>query len=94
MYEKKVPAVDISLTKIADKTAAKRGETVKYTLTATNDGPDTATGVTVTDTMPAGVKYVSDDSTTNAYDHNTGVWNVGDLAKDAPKTLTITVTVE
>jgi uncharacterized repeat protein (TIGR01451 family) len=40
------------LTKVADKTEAKRGETVVYTLTATNAWPDAATGVAVTDKLP------------------------------------------
>ncbi|UOG93784.1 MAG: carboxypeptidase regulatory-like domain-containing protein [Candidatus Thiothrix sulfatifontis] len=89
-----VPEVDIKLVKIADKTAVKRGETVIYTLTATNEGRDNATAIKVTDQLPAGVTYVSDNSDPSAYDHNTGVWNVGDLAKNESKTLIITVTVK
>lgn len=89
-----VPEVDIKLVKIADKTAVKRGETVIYTLTATNEGRDNATAIKVTDQLPAGVTYVSDNSDPSAYDHNTGVWNVGDLAKNESKVLIITVTVK
>ncbi len=39
--------------------AAATGSTIAYTLTATNLGPNTATGVTVTDTLPAGFTFVS-----------------------------------
>jgi uncharacterized repeat protein (TIGR01451 family) len=39
--------------------AAATGSTITYTLTATNLGPNTATGVTVTDTLPAGFTFVS-----------------------------------
>jgi uncharacterized repeat protein (TIGR01451 family) len=36
------------------------GENLTYTVTAFNDGPDIALDVVVTDTLPAGVTYVSD----------------------------------
>jgi len=39
--------------------SAATGSTITYTLTATNLGPNTATGVTVTDTLPAGFTFVS-----------------------------------
>ena len=39
--------------------AGVAGQNVVYTLTATNAGPSTATGVVVTDTLPAGATFVS-----------------------------------
>ncbi len=36
-----------------------QGENVAYTVTVTNDGSAGATGVTLTDTLPAGVRFVS-----------------------------------
>jgi uncharacterized repeat protein (TIGR01451 family) len=52
---------------VADLTLAKGdspdpvvlGNNVTYTLTVTNAGPDAATGVAVTDTLPGGVAFVS-----------------------------------
>ena len=35
------------------------GASLIYTVTVTNSGPDTATGVVVTDTLPAGATFVS-----------------------------------
>ena len=35
------------------------GGTITYTLTVTNNGPDTAAGATLTDTLPAGATFVS-----------------------------------
>lgn len=92
------PAVDVKLSKTLDKSTVKPGETVVYTLTVTNDGADAATGVTITDKLPEGVTYVSDDGAavygTDVYDEITGVWTVGNLAKDEAKILKITVTVQ
>ncbi len=87
---------DLKLEKIVKPTSAKRGETVVYTLTMTNTGADAATGVAVTDQLPVGVTWVSDDGSASngTYDSATGIWAVGGLAKDEVKTLKITVTVK
>ena len=87
------PVTDISLTKVVDKTAAHRGDTLVYTLTATNAGPDVASGVVVTDQLPDTVTYVEDDGKGD-YIPATGLWTLGSLAKGDAKTLTITVTVK
>ena len=93
------PKVDIELTKVvadangATITTARRGDTVIYTLQATNKGPDAATAVTVKDQLPAGLTYVSDDST-GKYDTTSGMWTVGDMANGESKLLKITATVK
>lgn len=96
---KNVPAAnaDLELTKIVTPVKASPGETVVYTLTITNKGADAATGVEVSDQLPGGVTYVSDDGdagTNGDYDPDKGIWTVGGLAKDESKILKITVTVE
>jgi uncharacterized repeat protein (TIGR01451 family) len=50
---------DLSLTKTASPDPVKVGEDLTYTLTATNNGPDKATKVTVTDTLPEGATFIS-----------------------------------
>ena len=87
------PKADLELGKAVDKTTAKHGDTVVYTLTVTNKGVDAASGVAVTDQLPAGLSYVSDDSA-GAYNASAGVWNIGNLAKDEVKTLSITAKVD
>ena len=89
-----VGSADVGLTKVADKTNTKTGDTVKYTLTVTNNGPDGATGVEVKDQLPAGVTFVS-ASGDGTYDNATSTWTVGSVAVGAAnaKTLIITVTV-
>lgn len=88
-----VPPTDLKLTKVADKTTAKPGDTVVYTLTVTNESDVAATGVEVTEQLPAGVQYVSDDSA-GAYVNATGIWTVGELAAKASKTMIISVLVK
>lgn len=89
------PKIDLEVTKVVDKPNVKSGDTVKYTITVTNKGPDTATGVEVTDQLPAGVKYKAPNTASQgAYDDTTGIWVVGTLAKDIKATLTIYATVD
>ncbi|MCO6455469.1 MAG: DUF11 domain-containing protein [Pirellulaceae bacterium] len=68
------------------------GDTVQFTLTVTNIGPDTATGVEVTDNLPAGYSYLSDNSG-GTYSDFTGIWNVGTVLVGTPRSLTINATI-
>ena len=70
------------------------GAHVTYTLTLTNNGPGVATGVTVSDKLPTGVRFVKAEGD-GTYDSATGVWDLSDatLAKGDVKTITITVDI-
>lgn len=84
---------DVSVEKSVDDETPDVGQTITYTLTVTNSGPgDVNDDVQVTDVLPSGLTYVSDDGE-GAYATSTGAWNVGPLASGASKTLAITVTV-
>ncbi|UOG93783.1 MAG: DUF11 domain-containing protein [Candidatus Thiothrix sulfatifontis] len=83
---------DLKLEKSANPTSTKRGETVVYTLTVTNESTTDATGVKLVDKLPAGVTHSSDDGA-GSYDKTSGVWDVGSLPKGVNKALKITVTV-
>ena len=91
------PATDLSLTKTVDKNVVRKGDTLVYTITVTNAGPDAATGVEVTDKLPTALSYVSDDGQavygSDVYDDVTGIWQVGSLAKDESKSLKITARI-
>ncbi|MDD5265298.1 MAG: lamin tail domain-containing protein, partial [Candidatus Bipolaricaulis sp.] len=87
--ELKVIAADLSVDKSASKTTLTEGEEFVYTITVTNLGPDIATGVELTDILPLGITYVSDDGL-GTYDRNSGVWIVGSLVVQASATLHIT----
>ena len=58
-----VASADLSLTKSGAPDPVTVGDTVTYTVVVTNGGPDAATGVTVTDTLPAEVTFVSATAT-------------------------------
>jgi len=49
------PSVDLVITKSNGTTSVLSGSTTTYTLTVTNNGPDSATGAVVTDTPVAGL---------------------------------------
>ncbi len=85
---------DLSLTKSMAPPAPNVGDNVVFTLTVTNNGPDTASGISVFDALPPGLTYVSDNGA-GAYVPATGVWTVpGSLAASASASLQITATVE
>jgi len=86
------PKVDVALVKTASPTSGSPGDNVTFTLAVTNNGPSTATGVSIADALPAGLTFVSADSgCTNA--SGTITCTVGTLAKDASATKHVTVKI-
>ncbi|MGQ0723428.1 MAG: hypothetical protein ACT4PE_17910, partial [Candidatus Eiseniibacteriota bacterium] len=88
------PVSDLAVTKVVDDPAPSEGGTVVYTVTVSNGGPNAATGVELTDLLPAGVTYVSDVPSQGTYTSGTGLWVVGSLANAASATLDIAATVD
>lgn len=91
-----VSCANLSITKIANKPAPKEGvETVTYTITVTNFGQDTATNITVVDTLPDPatefVDYLANDGGAIHDGDRTLTWSVGTLAKSASATLEVYV---
>lgn len=56
-------SANLKITKTDSPDPIDVGATLTYTITVENLGPDAATGVTVTDTLPKGVDFVSATST-------------------------------
>ena len=67
--------------------------TLTYTLTLTNHDPSDATGVTLTDTLPLGVTFVSatSDQGTCMWAEGTVVCNADAVARDTPFAVAITI---
>jgi uncharacterized repeat protein (TIGR01451 family) len=84
---------DLTLSKTLNKTSAKRGDTISYTLTLTNESTVDASNVAVTDLLPAALVYVS-QSGDGSYDAVTGVWSLGQVAGSSTKQLTINATIQ
>ncbi len=85
---------DIAITKTVDNSSPKNNDMVTYTVTATNNGPSTATGVKVTDALPAGVVFQSATPSKGSYVSSTGLWTVGSLNKNESATLQIKVKID
>jgi uncharacterized repeat protein (TIGR01451 family) len=86
-------AADLRLAKTASAALVNVGQNVTFRLTLTNDGPDTATGVTVRDQLPAGLTFVSATASQGTFNNTTGDWTVGDVANGASVTLDIVATL-
>ncbi|HRK72626.1 MAG TPA: DUF11 domain-containing protein, partial [Rhodothermales bacterium] len=84
---------DVALYKTVDKLAPNTGERVTFTLTARNFGPNTASAVSVTDLLPAGLTFVSSSATRGTYAAATGLWSIGVLASGQSETLNIVANV-
>ena len=85
-------AADLSLGMTA--TTGIAGSPLTYTLRLTNNGPATATSISVADTLPAGVTFVSASPTTGTTTNASGIvtWSVPSLANGATATLSLIVT--
>jgi len=85
---------DLSIVKTINRHAPAPGDPIIYTLTFTNNGPQTATGVVITDTIPVSVTntgVVSSGVTITDTGASPGyVWEVQDLGVGQGGTLTIT----
>ena len=82
---------DVGVTKFVTETEPDQAEVIDYWVVATNNGPETATGLELTDLLPADVQYNSHSNGT--YNPVSGIWSVGTLAAGASTTLYFNVTV-
>jgi uncharacterized repeat protein (TIGR01451 family) len=84
------PGADLTITKAADRTRAKIGENITFTITVTNLGPDTATGIYFGDSIPDPLNFVS-----SSCDSGTAYWGlcrVDALAVGESATITLVTT--
>ncbi len=82
---------DLAATKTASVADALVGQNVTYTLTAKNNGPDTAPGVVLTDTLPGGATFVTSGTPTagSCTGTQTVTCSFGALASGATVTVTV-----
>ncbi|HET6594988.1 MAG TPA: hypothetical protein VFG81_05165 [Anaerolineales bacterium] len=82
---------DLSVTKSDSPDPVVQGDQLTYTINVTNNGPATANGITVTDTLDANTSYVS--SSVPCSGTTTLTCSVGNLDVGASTSFTITVLV-
>jgi uncharacterized repeat protein (TIGR01451 family) len=89
-----ISAADLALAQIASTSQVFIGNTVTYTIFVTNLGPLTATGVVITDTLPANAAFISAIPSAGGSSSQNGSTVFGswpDLPNNSVVTLTITV---
>jgi uncharacterized repeat protein (TIGR01451 family) len=85
--------VDVCIVKTASALVAIENSQFTYTLSVINLGPGTATGVTVTDTLQAGITLVSATPSQGTCSGTTTlICNLGNLANQATATIKLVVT--
>ena len=82
------PKADLEVIKFVSNKNPRFGETITWTVTVTNHGPDTAVDAYVIDKLPKGLIYQTDDSQ-GKYNPDTGYWTIGNLTNGARAVLNI-----
>ncbi|WP_433811988.1 Ig-like domain-containing protein [Flavobacterium johnsoniae] len=91
-FEGALCPADLQISKTADNSNPSVGNNVVFTITAKNNGPYKATGVTVSDALPSGYTFVSAVPSTGTW--SAPNWTVGSLTNGSSATLAVTATVK
>ena len=84
------PSADVSLTKTDLVDPVVAGQNITYTVSVTNNGPNTAVGVTVSDTLPAGTGFVSATPSVGTCSSSSPIsCSLGDLVSGQNVTITV-----
>jgi uncharacterized repeat protein (TIGR01451 family) len=85
------PPASLTVANTAPATAAEGGN-ITFTVTVSNSGPNPATGVVLTDTLGANLKFVSATTTQGSFNQSNGVvtFTVGTIALNGSVTLKVT----
>ena len=86
LSEAPINNTNLSLSILSDTYTPSVNSTIRIVLHAGNNGPNDATSVRVNYRLPFGLQY---QNTNGNYNHNTGLWTVGNLASGTTTTLEI-----
>ena len=82
------PAADMEVIKLVNNSNPNFMDSVEWTITVKNNGPDNAHDVKLMDVLPKSLIWINDDSN-GKYNPNTGIWNLGELNSKTSIKLTI-----
>ena len=85
---------DLAVDATVARPTANEGDSLDLTLAVTNHGPGAATGISMTESLPAGLTLLGSAPSQGSYTAGTGVWIVGNLAQGATATLVLTTRVD
>ena len=89
---------DLLVTKTVDDPTPNVDDLITFTVDVTNNGPDIANNVEITDYFPtSGLTFVSATPSQGSYDDSTGIWSIGTIDNSVPtnkQTLTIKAYVD
>ncbi|MCC6766017.1 MAG: DUF11 domain-containing protein [Deltaproteobacteria bacterium] len=89
-----ITIADLAIEKAASPDPVSPGQTLTYEITVTNNGPEAAAGVIVTDLLPPEVSYVSDTDACVEGPPGTLTCSVGNIASTQSVTFEIEVEVD
>ena len=92
--ERSAASADLAVTKTDSPDPVSRGGTLTYSIVVSNQGPDSATAVQLTDPLPRSVRFVSVATTAGSCSQADDIvtCSLGDIANGGSVTVTITVT--
>ena len=85
--------VDIEVLKTVSPTESSIGETVIFTITASNIGTTNATNVSIYESLPIGYIYINSNVSYGTYNDATYLWTIPGLAPNQTEVLTISAQV-
>jgi uncharacterized repeat protein (TIGR01451 family) len=80
------PSADVQVKQTVSEQSPQIGDTVTFTVTATNNGPSQATNIKISDAIPVGLS----GATVTGGAYSNGVWTIPALSNGQTATLTIT----
>lgn len=86
--------LDLQVLQFVDDPHPAENDLITLHLVLANQGPAPATGVVLSDLLPAGLTFQSATPSQGTYDSGTGLWNLGSVAAADNQDLTISATVD
>jgi len=86
-----ISPIRLKLKKTVDQAIVPAGWIIRYTIKVTNDSPVVASLITVTDTLPAGVTFVTADPAGYTRSGRRVVWKLKNVPAGATRTMRVSI---